>query len=92
MKKRCWAHTFLWRGIGVLLMAAMFHHGTLNAAAQEATIVKGLYVEGMDMSGMTKAQAVSIIESYVYRILEGDSLIQLQYDDCLLYTSPSPRD
>ena len=81
MKKFFQARSFLLRGIGVLVMAVMLKQGVLNVTAGEATIPKGLYVEGMDMSGMTKAQATSTIESYVYRILEGDSLIQLEYDD-----------
>ena len=81
MKKRFQVKAFFWRGIGVLVMAMMLQQGAVKAAAEEATIAKGLYVEGMDMSGMTKAQATSTIESYVYRILEGDNLIKLQYDN-----------
>ena len=81
MKNRFQVKAFFWRGLGVLVMAMMLQQGAIKAAAEEATIAKGLYVEGIDMSGMTKAQATSTIESYVYRILEGDSLIELQYGD-----------
>lgn len=81
MKKIFQTGSLLGRGIIVLVMAVMLQHGAVKATAGEATIAKGLYVEGIDMSGMTKAQATSTIESYVYRLLEGDNLIQLQYGD-----------
>ncbi len=50
-------------------------------AAKEPTIPTGVYVEGINLSGMSKAQARAAIEAYVYGILEDDSLIHLQYED-----------
>ena len=81
MKKRFQAGSLLWKGIGVFIMALMMQQGVLEASAAEATISKGVFVEDMDMSGMTKAQAISTVESYVYRIMEDNELIQIQYDD-----------
>ena len=81
MKKRFQTGSLLWKGLGVFVVALMFQQGTLKTLAAEATIAKGVYVEGMDLSGMTKAQAVSTVESYVYRIMEDNELIEVQYDD-----------
>ncbi len=53
----------------------------LVQAAAEDTILSGVYVEGMDMSGMTEEEARAAIQSYVNNILEDDELIYLQYND-----------
>lgn len=50
-------------------------------AAAEPTISAGVFVEGKDMAGMTKAQAKNYIESYVYQILEDNTLLRMQYED-----------
>ena len=82
MKKIFRAKALCLTVLSVCGMAWMFKQDTLNvSAATEYTIADGVYVEGMNMSGMTKAQATTAIESYVYRVLEDDGLIHIQYED-----------
>lgn len=50
-------------------------------AETEPVIVEGVYVEGMDMSGLTKAQAKTVIENFVYQFLEDGTLLHVQYED-----------
>ena len=66
MKKIFRAKALCLTVLSVCGMAWMFKQDTLNvSAATEYTIADGVYVEGMNMSGMTKAQATTAIESYV---------------------------
>lgn len=83
MKKMIRQKTWLWAMLCVVGMACMGKQGVLevHAAIEEPTIAKGVYVEGMDMSGMTKVQATAAIEAYVYRILEDDQWIRVQYQN-----------
>ncbi len=55
-------------------------------AAGEDTIISGVYVEELDMSGLTEAEARAAIENYVRGILEDDTLIHLQYNDVAEHT------
>lgn len=50
-------------------------------AESEPVIVSGVYVEGMDMSGMTKSQAKAALESYVYSLLEDNTLLHIRFED-----------
>ncbi len=71
-------------GIAVSVLGAVFiwGKGALDAQAySEDTIVNGVYVEGMDMSGLTEAAAQAKLESYVYGILEDNTLLTVAYDD-----------
>lgn len=81
MNKKIQVKPLLLAVFGVCCMAFTLKLGALEVTAAEATVPNGIYVEGMNMSGMTKSQATTAIESYVYRILEDDSLIHFQYDD-----------
>ena len=68
--------------VSVFCVALGFKTEALAISAEsEPVIVKGIYVEGMDMSGMTKAQARTAIENYVYKLLEDDMLLHVQYED-----------
>lgn len=82
MKKIFRAKPLLLGMFSVFGVMFMLNQGTVEImAAEEATISDGVYVEGMSMAGMTKTQATTAIESYVYRILEDDGLIHIQYDN-----------
>lgn len=50
-------------------------------AESEPVIVSGVYVEGMDMSGMTRSQAKAALESYVYSLLEDNTCLHIQFED-----------
>lgn len=50
-------------------------------ARKEPVIAKGVLVEDMDLSGMTKAQAQEAIETYVNNLLEDDTLLCIQFED-----------
>lgn len=65
----------------LLVLHGLFTESVSISAQTEPTVVKGVYVEGMDMSGMTKAQARTAIEHYVYKLLEDDSLLHIQFED-----------
>ena len=89
MKKIFQVKSLLLIALGVFLAAGILKQEALEVAAStEFTVSKGVYVEGMDMSGMTKAQVTTAIEAYVYRILEDDGLIHIQYDN-IAKKSPS---
>lgn len=89
MKKIFQVKPLLLIALGVFLAAGILKQEALEVAAStEFTVSKGVYVEGMDMSGMTKAQVTTAIEAYVYRILEDDGLIHIQYDN-IAKKSPS---
>lgn len=89
MKKFQKAKVFAAAGLGVFAcMCAMGQNRVIAEANTEECISKGIYVEDIDMSGMTRAQAVSTLESFAYQLLEDDSLIHIQYDD-IAETSPS---
>ena len=71
-----------WGAVCLLGIVAGMKHQMLSVqAAKEPVVTAGVYVEGMDLAGMNKAQARAAIEAYVYNILEDDSLIYLQYED-----------
>jgi vancomycin resistance protein YoaR len=53
---------------------------TANAKT-EPRVVEGVFVEGISLSGMTKEQAKATIENYVYKLLEADNLLYIQYED-----------
>lgn len=76
---------FKWtlRFLAVMLFGLLLlQRAGLTAHAKEEPVVqKGISVEGMDMSGMTKSQARAAIEGYVYELLEQKDLIHLQYED-----------
>lgn len=82
MKKIFRVNPLLWAVLSVFSVVGILKQEALEVtAAEEATTSKGVFVEGMDVSGMTKAQVTTAIEAYVYRILEDDGLIHIQYDD-----------
>lgn len=74
--------TLLFMAASVFCAVFLAKQETLIVNAEsEPVIVKGVYVEGMDMSGMTKAQARTAIENYVYNVLEDDTLLHVQFED-----------
>ena len=74
--------SLLLTAMGMLCVVFMAHKGALvvNAKA-EPVVAKGVFVEGMDLSGMTKTQARTAIENYVYKLLEDNTLLHLQFED-----------
>lgn len=82
MKKMQRARAFVVTGLSIFAGMCVLGHGTVRAEAEtEEVISSGIYVEGIDMSGMTRNQAVSTLESYAYRVLEENNLIHIQYDN-----------
>lgn len=82
MKKKNSCKKFFGIAVGVCLMLLLGKQGTIEALAMhEPVIVSGVYVEGMDMAGMNKAQAQEAIEQYVLTLLEDDALLYVQYED-----------
>ena len=82
MKRILSKNLLLIMAVSVLSVAFILGRDVLDAqAGEEDTIVKGVYVEGMDMSGLTEAAAQAKLESYVYGILEDNSLLTMVYDD-----------
>ena len=74
--------SLLFIAVGVFSIAFMMKHEAVTVRAEaEATIPAGVYIEDMNMAGMTKAQARAAIESYVYKVLEDDTLLRFQYED-----------
>ncbi len=82
MKKILLKRTLFCMAVSILSVVFMMNRATLDVqAANEDTIVKGVYVDGMDMSGLTEAAAQAKLESYVYGILEDNTLLTVAYDD-----------
>ena len=68
MKKMKRWKSLLFTVVGILGIAFLLNKETLNIKAKtEPVVAKGVYVEGIDLSGMTKAQARTTIENYVYQ-------------------------
>lgn len=71
-----------WVGIlSIFSIVILLKQGAISVSAYEPTMAPGISVQGIDLEGMTKSQAISVIESYVYRLLENDKLIYIQYKD-----------
>ena len=73
-----WKHFVL---IAVSACCMFYMAGPLTVQAREDTILSGVYVEDMDMSGLTKDQAQAAIEAYVQNMLSDSSLFHMQYED-----------
>ena len=74
--------SLLLTAMGMLCVVFMAHKGVLVVSAKaEPVVAKGVFVEGMDLSGMTKTQARTAIENYVYKLLEDNTLLHLQFED-----------
>ena len=74
--------SLLLTAMGMLCVVFMAHKGALVVSAKaEPVVAKGVFVEGMDLSGMTKTQARTAIENYVYKLLEDNTLLHLQFED-----------
>lgn len=74
--------SLLLTAMGMLCVVFMAHKGALVVSAKaEPVVAKGVFVEGMDLSGMTKTQARTAIENYVYELLEDNTLLHLQFED-----------
>lgn len=82
MKKKNNGKKLFWAAAGMCAAVFSAKQGTLQVlASHEPVIVSGVYVEGMDMSGMNREQAVSAIEDYVHTVLTDENLIYIQYED-----------
>lgn len=55
------------------------------SAKEEPTVVPGICVEGIDLSGMTKEQAKTVVETFVYRVLEDGTLLHFLFEDVVDY-------
>lgn len=74
--------SLLLTAMGMLCVVFMAHKDALVVSAKaEPVVAKGVFVEGMDLSGMTKTQARTAIENYVYKLLEDNTLLHLQFED-----------
>ena len=74
--------SLLFTVVSILGIAFLINKETLIIKAKnEPVVAKGIYVEGMDFSGMTKTQARTAIENYVYKLLEDNTLLHLQFED-----------
>ncbi len=89
MKKLIQVRLFAFAVFCVCGAGLWMKQSVVTVEAAEHTIVDGVFVEGMDMSGMTKTQAMTAIEAYVYQLLEQDGLIHLKYDE-IGQTNPRP--
>ncbi len=82
MKKILSGKLLLCMAAGMLGVVCMLSKRAIDAQADsEQTILKGIYVEGMDMSGLTEAAAQAKLENYVYQVLEDQTLLTVVYDD-----------
>lgn len=82
MKKKIYCKRFLGIIVSTFLLAFGVKLELVEvSASHEPVIVSGVYVEGMDMTGMNKAQAREAIEQYVRTLLEDDTLLYVQYED-----------
>ena len=82
MKKMKRWKSLLFTVVGILGIAFLLNKETLNIKAKtEPVVAKGVYVEGIDLSGMTKAQARTTIENYVYKLLEDNTLLHVLFED-----------
>lgn len=82
MKKKNSCMKFFGAAASAFLIVSGVKQGTVEVLAMhEPVIVSGVYVEGMDMAGMNKAQAKEAIEQYVQELLEDDTLLHVQYED-----------
>ena len=74
--------SLLLTAVSMLCVIFMMHKAApIVSAKAEPVIVKGVLVEGMDVSGMTKEQVQSAIEEYVAKLLEDDTLLHVQFED-----------
>ncbi|MBR4058697.1 MAG: VanW family protein [Lachnospiraceae bacterium] len=74
--------SLLLTAVSMLCVVFMVQKEALVISAKtEPVVAKGVYVEDMDLSGMTKAQARTTIENYVYKLLEDNTLLHLQFED-----------
>ena len=86
MKLMKYYKSLLLTAVSMLCVAFMVQKEALVISAKtEPTVAKGVYVEGMDLSGMTKAQARTTIENYVYKLLEDNTLLHLQFEDVAVH-------
>ena len=82
MNQKKYNKLLLFAQMSMLCIIFMLHKEVLvTSAKEEPVVVKGVFVEGMDLSGMTKAQARTAIENYINKILEDDTLLHIQYED-----------
>ena len=65
----------LWRSATVLTCLLVLALG-MTVCAAEATILKGITIEGVDVSGMTKDQAISALEAYETKL--GEEILKLK--------------
>ena len=56
--------------MGVLVCAAGWNHSATVCAAEEGTIKQGIYADGIELSGMTEAEAEQAIADYVEELKE----------------------
>lgn len=69
--------------IAIVLVGIGFVAYNLEAKAyakKEKSVVNGVFVEGIDLAGMTKEQVQNTVEAYVQTVIEAE-LIQLLYED-----------
>lgn len=64
-------------GIFFILGKEVLH----TEAGREETVLKGIYVDGMDMSGLTREEVQVKLENYVYGIMEDTTRLTVAYDD-----------
>ncbi len=74
--------SLLLMAVSMLCVAFMAHKEALILSAKaEPVVAKGVFVEGIDLAGMTKTQARTTIENYVYKLLEDNTLLHIQFED-----------
>lgn len=82
MNQKKYNKLLLFALMSVLCMLFAVHKEVLVASAKtEPVVVNGVFVEGIDLSGMTKEQARTAIKNYIYNFLEDDNLLHIQFDD-----------
>jgi len=82
MKKIWLKRVVLCMTLSVLGIIFIFGKKVLHTeAGREETVLKGIYVDGMDMSGLTREEAQVKLENYVYGIIEDTTRLTVAYDD-----------
>ncbi len=67
-----------WRSATVLICLLLLSLG-MTVCAEGETILKGITIEGVDVSGMTKEQAISALEAYEAKL--GEETLKLKIGD-----------
>lgn len=77
--------TYLFPVILIIVLLAMSRHSVVLAAEQEATIVSGVFIDTINISGMTGEQARKAVDTMVAELK--DKRIAIIVEDEVVYTS-----